>query len=80
MAYLTIVSLSFPCPPPENGRGGGEGGVGPLLLLLLHLDGPHLAVQRQRRHAQATVLHVVVNVVQISETNITSYKKREPVC
>jgi hypothetical protein len=25
-------------------------------------------VQRQRRHAQAPVLYVVVNVVQISET------------
>ena len=46
--------------------------LGPHLLLLLHLDGSDLAMQRQRGHSQALILLIAVKIIEIPAAIILS--------
>ena len=76
-----ILRVPLACPPSEDGRGGVEAALalmmdllslGPHLLLLLHLDGPDLAMQGQRGHSQALILLIAVKIIEIPAAIILS--------
>ena len=77
-----IFRVPLACPPSEDGRGGVEAALlalmmdlltlGPHLLLLLHLDGPDLAMQGQRGHSQALILLIAVKIIEIPAAIILS--------
>ena len=84
LVQFLILRVPLAAPPPEDGRGGVEAalgvlcllvmpGLGPeLLWLLLHFDGPDLAMQRQRGHSQALVLLIAVKIIEIPAAIILS--------
>ena len=76
LVKFIIIGVPLAASPPEYRRGGGQVTgmvliVSPLAadlggwLLLLHLDWPHLAVQRQRGHSQTLVLLLAVKIIEI---------------
>ena len=82
LIQFLILGVALASPPPQDGWGGVQVArrvllvvtrLGPeVLRLLLHLDGPDLAVQRERGHTQALVLLIAVKIIEIPAAIIMS--------
>ena len=79
LVQFLLLRVPLPVPPPEDGWCGGQvagvvliiGGLVSPVVVLLHLDGPHLAMQRQGSHSQTLVLLLAIKIIEIPAATMT---------